>query len=226
MSHYAYKIDHLLSVAPINASIFYYPTPRNSSENEQNKDFFLVGLQEISPKLYLLHAQDLKHHLRSIFPLEIHEVLMVNQEDDTQNSSFVPMLTATLPPINGEILLGKLDYDENLYRSLLLRFYLNLLESLFLLSDNEEAGGLILSFESNNEVVIDLYSNFGRTGSSTYSEGGGLTRLIVPTDLEAYDALMSYIEKTDRAFHQMLWREQRGNLTIRTYLKSFSPLLG
>lgn len=191
-------------------------------QEEPHNQQFLSDFQEVSPKLFSFYAQDARDGLRGSLLLDMQDIFVSEDEENPEEDHLAPMLVGNFPVVDGQILYNKVLGDEYLQGILMVRFYLNLLESLFLFCEEQNANGLILNVDDNCLDAIEIYRNFIATETQTMTAKGEQTQIVIPTDVETYDELIDFIEKINQDFRQTLWRNQKENPIMRHYLKTYS----
>lgn len=197
-------------------------TQRQQGFQEQKEPYkpqFLVNFQEISANLFNFYAQDTLHDLSCSFSLDIQDIF-VQKDLGYEDDYLIPMVVCNFPAIDGQMLHEKVFGNEYLQGILLVRFYLSILESLFLFCDNQDAYGLVLTVDENALSVIEVFRPFLLSEHQVMTEKGKQTEGLISTNVEAYDDLLDLIDKIDQDFRQTLWRDQRENQAIREYLKN------
>jgi hypothetical protein len=185
------------------------------------KHEFFANFQEISPNLFTFHAQDPLRSLSCSFPLDIQNVCL--QEGlQYEDHCLVPMAVCNFPAIDGQILHEKVFGNEYLQGMVLVRFHLNILESLFLFCDAQGAEGLVLTVDDTALSVLDIFQPFLVSERQVTTEKENQVQVIISTNLEAYDELMDLIDKMDQDFRETLWRDQGQSPAIRAYLKKYA----
>lgn len=209
------------------------PTPAHTESNNSNsiestnpitphKQSFLSDLQEQSTNLFSFYAQDARYDLRCSMLFGIQDVLSTEEPGSHQEEFLIPTIVGDFPSIDGEFLLEKAFGNEYIQGILITRFYLNILEALFLFSEQVNANSLTLTFNDHNLDMIEIYRNFIVSEYQVMSDKGEQTQIRISTDVQTYDALIDHMEKINEDFRKTLWRKQWGNSTIREYLKSYA----
>lgn len=228
--HRGIMMLHLVSKAPFSLSseTFVQKQEISSTDKTFHKEQFLSNFHEISPKLFSLYVQDLRHNLSCSFVLDKQDVLVIEDDlEDTisedenyfEQGQILPMYVVDFPETDHNLLSHIGLGDSTLQEAVLTRFYLNLLESLFLFCEEQNIKGVILNI-SDSPKLIETYQNFTHSEAEVTANFGKQTQIMISADVDQYDQLIDLIEKTDYEFCQLLWRHQKGNPTIRDYLKS------
>jgi hypothetical protein len=189
---------------------------------EPYKQRFLSDFQEQSANLFSFYAQDARYDLRCSLLLDIQDVLAPEGYKYAQEDGLIPMVVGDFPSVNGELLYEKAFGNEYIQEILMSRFYLNVLESLFLYCEEMNASGLMLTFNDHNLSIIEIYRPFIISEVQAATDKGVQTQIIISTDIQTYDDLVDHIEKVNQNFRQTLWRKQWGNPVIREYLKTYA----
>jgi hypothetical protein len=217
----------MLYLVPKTASSHQPKGYSQSTENQPNsenlyKQRFLSNFQEISSKLFAFYAQDARYDLRCSLLLDTQNMLICDDNTHDSEEHLIPMVICDFPAIDSLLLHEKAFENEYIQGILMTRFYLNILESLFLFCKAINANGLFFTVGDYNPQVIETYQPFVSCESQISSVKGEQTQIMISTDNEAYHALTDYIEKVNQDFRHTLWRKQWGNPTLREYLKSYA----
>lgn len=189
---------------------------------EPYKHKFFCDFQEVSAKLFSFLARNPRHNLSCSLLLDLQDIFVSEGDDETQGDHLTPMLVCEFPSIDGNMLYDLVYGDEYLHGVLMVRFYLDILESIFLFCEEKNARGLILTIDDSCNEAIEIYRNFISSETQVSTEKGTQTQIVISTNHLAYDDLIDFIEKIDHDFHQTLWRHQKDNPSMRHYLKSFA----
>ena len=194
-----------------------HPTPKDHTNKR-----FLSHFQEVSPKLFSFYAQDARYDLRCSLLLDIQHILISDDNTYAPEEYLIPMVICDFPIIDGLLLHKKAFENEYIQGILMTRFYLNILESLFLLCETVNTNGLVLTVNDHNHEAIEVYQNFIFSESEIVTVKGEQTQVMMSTDKETYQALTDHIEYVNQEFRHTLWRKQWGNPILREYLKSYA----
>jgi hypothetical protein len=180
---------------------------------------FLFGFQETSDNLYDFHAKDFDHELSCKITLERKEIFAYSGHED-KNLDLVPAIACDFPPIDNHKGQEKVFGNAYLRAMTVIQFQLKVLEQLLLFCEDKEAAYLILSFNESNFDNIEIYQRFVVSQEEFITERGKQTELLILTNIKIYDEVTDFMDKVDKQFHQVLWREQRFNQAFRSYLKN------
>lgn len=194
-------------------------SPQQDTPPQNEEQRFMSDFQEVSPKLFSFYAQNASHDLRCSLLLEIQDVFALEEEGYPQEDGLAPMLVGDFPAIDEQRLFDKVHGDEYLQGIFIIRFYLNILESLLLFCEEQDAIGLMLTVDENCLDAMEIYREFIATETQVFTDKGAQTQIMISTSAETYDALLDFIDRVDQDFCQTLWRNQRENPIIRRYLK-------
>lgn len=183
---------------------------------------FIYDFQEVSTKLFSFLARDSRYDLRCSLLLDMQDIFISDGDEEAQDDHLTSMLVCEFPSIDGNLLFDKVFGDEYLYGVLMVRFYLDILESIFLFCEEKNAQGLILTIDDSCSDVLEIYRNFITSETEINTDKGIQTQIVISTSYIVYDDLIDFIERIDHDFHQTLWRYQKDNPAMRNYLKSFA----
>lgn len=192
----------------------------SSSPSNILKQQFLSDFKELSTDLYSFYAHDSRHNLKCSMLIDVQEILARKGNTHLDEDTLVPMMVGDCPSIDKELLLEKAFGNESIQEVLLTRFYLQILEALFIFNNEINTYGLILTFNDNNLSIIEIYRQFILSESRELTDKGEQTKAILKTCPQAYAVLIDYMKKINQDFRQTLWRKQWGNPSIREYLKA------
>ena len=95
---------------------------------------------------------------------------------------------------------------------------MEIMKQLLMFCVNHDAARLIIF--ADDAQAAESYRMFLSCGSQAPAARGEDASLVIPTDREAFDIWMEYIEQAAMKRQQALWRERKRNPAIENYLKS------
>ena len=180
---------------------------------------------QIASSLYIFRARDLDHNLTCEMSLELTEGFAFSRDDPRGKKYFNPIMACNFPSIDVSRFNEKVCWDEYLQGTLMLQFQLKILEQLLLFCEEKDAAQLVLVINNVNYDDLEIYRHFAVTEEQGIVAGGGHTKIVIPTDREAYDEVIEFMDKVDEDFRQTLWRHQKANPTFRKYLRDHALLI-
>lgn len=171
---------------------------------------FTTEVRNRGPYLYEMVLQDSSHCLQCNLTLEVEEACEI--EPGTVICHF--------PTIVDEQLKDFVEEDEILYGMIMVQFHMKVLEQLFLFCTNHYASRLTIYTDDDQADELGIYEDFLSHQDQTLTVQGEKTEMVIPVNQESYDAWIGFMTETSVKFGQELWREQRSNPVIRSYLKS------
>ncbi|MBM3468357.1 MAG: hypothetical protein FJX71_02860 [Alphaproteobacteria bacterium] len=214
---------HLLSNAKQTVYTNVYPFPHkihDSSKNTKRRKLkFLDNYQEVSSNLFSFYFKDTSHDLKCTTLLDIQNIFD-SEKVCSLNGSLVSMLVCDFPALDTRLLYEKVAGEASLKNAITKQFHLYLLKSLLLFCKERGVQGIVLTFNEGCHSPLEDYRRFVATEAVVTTEKGKEIQVIIPTDDDIYTELVSFIDETEIDFRQTLWRDQKENIPIRTYLKS------
>ena len=124
------------------------------------------------------------------------------------------------PLINDDSLSDLVMKDETLFGLILVQFQMKVMEQLLLFCSDQCASQLTIYMNDEQAEKFGIYEDFLTHQKQIRTPLRKQTEMVMPTDQEAFDAWVNFMDKTSRNFRQTLWKDQRENPVIRFYLKS------
>lgn len=168
---------------------------------------FTVNVKERVSDFYEMNIQDSFHDLGCTLILEM--------ERDGSRKTVVCHFPTILNQPN-----KFLEEDEDLYGSIVIQFEINVLEYLFLFCANHQAPQLIIHMDDGQSEGFGIYQEFLILCGGTLTEDDKKTKMVIPTNRDAFEKWRSFMAEANLKLEQGLWHEQRTNPAIRRYLKS------
>lgn len=157
------------------------------------------------PNIYEMALEDPRHPLKCDLLLEI----------DPQR------VICHFPLICGEELNTLVEEDETLYGIIMIQFQMKILEQLLLFCSNHDASHLVVYTDDDQAICLDIYEDFLTSKDQVLTPGGEKTKMIIAADMVTFDSWIDYMAEVNLKFRQTLWQDQRFNLAIKRYLKTY-----
>ncbi|MGV8947885.1 MAG: hypothetical protein ACOH2E_00725 [Candidatus Paracaedibacter sp.] len=191
------------------------PQETSGAKNENIPSSFAAEVRVKGPYLYEMAIHDPTHHLKCDLILEVEEPL-----NETEPGTVI----CHFPTISDKALNEFIEEDETLYGMLMIQFHTQILEQLFLFCANHYASELMIFADDNQADALGVYHDFLTYKDQTLTHKGEKTEMVIPADRETFDAWIDFMDEINMKFQQALWREQKSNLVIKKYLKTY-PLI-
>jgi len=91
-------------------------------------------------------------------------------------------------------------------------------EQLFLFCEEKDAANLTLTFNEADIDNLEIYRRFFIFEEQIIAARSVQTKIVIPTDVETFDAVIDFMDDLDADLRQTLWRDQKINSTFRKYL--------
>lgn len=183
---------------------------------------FIVDFQEFSKNLFIFRAHDLNLKLKFEMTLELKEGFAFSQEEVEEH--LVPIVTCNFPSINVSKFNETACWDEYLQGILMFQFQLKILEQLFLFCEERDAVNLTMVFNDTDLNYLEIYRRFSISEEEFLTSRGVQTKIVIQTDVGAYDNVIDFMDDIDTDLRQTLWHDQKSNPAFRKYLLNNSLL--
>jgi hypothetical protein len=177
------------------------------SQSQPSTTSFTVKAHKRGSRLYEMTIQDPFHDLACELFLEI--------EKNEGEKAVVCHFPNILDESN-----RFLDEDETLYGTIMIHFQMKVLEQLFLFSVDNNASQLSIYMDDDQAEGFGILQDFLTYCDETITECGEKTEMVISTDQNMLGEWCTFMEKTNLGLEQGLWRQQRSNPVIRSYLQS------
>jgi len=179
----------------------------SSSQPQLLNTSFTVKIQQRGDDLYEMNIQDSFHDLACELILEIEK-----KEGETAVVCHFP---AILDEAN-----KFLDEDEELYGTIMIQFQMKVLDHLFLFCMEREASHISIYADNEEAEGFWILQGFLAHYDESVTENGEQTEIVISTGRTILDQWRKFMGKTNLELEQDLWRQQRHNPSIRSYLQS------
>jgi hypothetical protein len=168
---------------------------------------FSAEVQTIGLDLYEMNIQDPFHELACELFLEI--------EKNEGEKAVVCHFPNILDEPN-----KFLDEDETLYGTIMIQFQMKVLEQLFVFCANHQASQLSIYMDDDQAEGFGIVQDFLTHCDEAITQFGEKTEMRIFMNESTLDQWHTFMEKTNHELEQVLWRKQRSNPAIRSYLQS------
>lgn len=179
--------------------------------NLENCEGFQVEVEMKGPDLYSMEIHDYSNCLSTELTLEVEGQLC----DEGKGS-----LICHFPEIDDEPLNTMIWEDETLYAIIMIQFQMKIMKELFLLCHKLQVSRLVLYPDDANMEDFEIYQDFLIEDDLQAGEDEGHTKLVLLADSEAYMDWVEFMSEASVRFQQTLWKDQRKNSAIRSYLST------
>lgn len=195
---------HLTLVASKPATVQKVP---DLSQSKASNMGFSAEVQTRGLDLYEMNIQDPFHELACELFLEI--------EKNEGEKAVVCHFSNILDESN-----KFLDEDETLYGTIMIQFQMKVLEQLFVFCADHQASQLSIYMDDDQAEGFGIVQDFLTHCDEAITQFGEKTEMRIFTDQNRFDQWHTFMEMTNRELERGLWRQQRVNPAIRSYLQS------
>lgn len=176
------------------------------------KHYFMAEVRKRSPYDFIMAARDPFHYLHCELPLTFEE----DQEEGKRSFSLV----CEFPTIGDDALVAFIEGDEDLLGMILISFQMQILKNLFLFCAARKADKLIIQATEGQFHGLGIYGEFIQHVDKIPTKKGMDMEITIPFHAHSLKTCDEFMDNIMWKFRQTLWRDQRSNLAIRSYLKA------